>query len=261
MGLARPKYAAVSNTRIARYIEKDSGELPPFAKAKNGQKIATHIARNIVFIFIVQRIFAHITEKAQKCQFVIIPVMLKINEAVPDFELDAYQDNKIKKVKLSDFSGKWIGLIFYPADFTFVCPTELEDAAAYYDKVKELGGELLSVSTDTAFSHKAWHETSPAIGKINFPMLADPTGMLCKMFGTYIEEEGLSLRGTFVINPDGVLKTIEIHDNDIGRSAKELLRKMTAAKFVREHEGNVCPANWEFGDETLKPSDDLVGKI
>lgn len=187
--------------------------------------------------------------------------MININEVVPDFELDSYQDNKIEKVKLSDYKGKWVILIFYPADFTFVCPTELEDAASHYSKVKELDGEIMSISTDTAFVHKAWHDNSPAIGKIEYPMLADPTGEICKLFGTYIEKEGLSLRGTFIIDPDGVLKTIEIHDNDIGRSAKEMVRKLEAAKFVREHDGNVCPASWEPGEDTLHPGIDLIGKI
>jgi NADH-dependent peroxiredoxin subunit C len=187
--------------------------------------------------------------------------MLTINTIVPEFELEAYQNNKIKRIKLSDYKDRWVVLIFYPADFTFVCPTELEDAETFYDEIKKLGGEIMSVSTDTAFVHKAWHDTSPAIGKIRYPMLADPTGNVCRMFGTYIDKEGLSLRGTFIIDPDGILKTVEIHDNNIGRSAKEMLRKLQAAKFVREHKGNVCPAKWEPGEDTLKPGVNLIGKI
>lgn len=187
--------------------------------------------------------------------------MTTINSTVPDFEADAYQNDEITKVKLSSYKGKWVVLIFYPADFTFVCPTELEDAEAHYDEIKALGGEIMSVSTDTAFVHKAWHDNSPAIGKVRYPMLADPTGNLARMFGTYIDAEGLSLRGTFIIDPDGVLKTIEIHDNNIGRSAKELVRKLQAAKFVREHKGNVCPASWEPGKDVLTPGVDLIGKI
>jgi peroxiredoxin (alkyl hydroperoxide reductase subunit C) len=187
--------------------------------------------------------------------------MININSTVPDFELDSYQDNNIKKIKLSDYKGKWVVLVFYPADFTFVCPTELEDAATHYEEVKALGGEIMSISTDTAFSHKAWHDESPAISKIKYPMLADPTGNISRMFGTYIEDEGLSLRGTFIIDPDGILKTIEIHDNNIGRSAKEMVRKLEAAKFVREHDGNVCPASWEPGKDVLTPGVDLIGKI
>jgi len=187
--------------------------------------------------------------------------MVNINSIVPDFELDSYQDEEIKKVKLSDYKGKWIILIFYPADFTFVCPTELEDASKYHDDVKKMHGEIMSISTDTAFVHKAWHDSSPAISKIKYPMLADPTGNVSKIFGTYIESEGMSLRGTFIIDPDGVLKTVEIHDNNIGRSAKEMLRKLQAAKFVREHGENVCPASWEPGKKVLTPGVDLIGKI
>lgn len=187
--------------------------------------------------------------------------MININSTVPDFELDAYQNNEIKKVKLSEYRGKWVVLIFYPADFTFVCPTELEDAEKHYEEIKKLGAEVMSVSTDTAFAHKAWHDSSPAISKITYPMLADPAGKVCRMFGTYIEDEGVSLRGTFIINPEGVLKTTEIHDNNIGRSAKEMMRKLQAAKFTMEHKGNVCPASWEPGEDTLTPGVDLVGKI
>ncbi len=187
--------------------------------------------------------------------------MININEKVSDFELEAYQNNEIKKIKLSQYTGKWVVLIFYPADFTFVCPTELEDAEKHYDEIKKLGGEIMSISTDTAFVHKAWHDTSEAIGNIRYPMLSDPTGNIAKMFGTYIEKEGLSLRGTFIIDPDGFLKTIEIHDNNIGRSANEMLRKLQAAKFIREHKGNVCPASWEPGEDTLKPGVNLIGKI
>ena len=191
----------------------------------------------------------------------LVSTMIEINSTVPDFELESYHNDELGKIKLSDYKGKWVVLIFYPADFTFVCPTELVDAANHYEEVQKMGGEIFSVSTDTAFAHKAWHDTSDSIAKVNFPMLADPTGKVCRMFGTYIEEEGLSLRGTFIIDPDGVLKTIEIHNNDIGRSADEMVRKLQAAQFVREHGGNVCPANWKPGAETLKPGVDLVGKI
>jgi NADH-dependent peroxiredoxin subunit C len=187
--------------------------------------------------------------------------MVKINEKVPDFEFDVFHGNEIKKARLSDFHGKWLALIFYPADFTFVCPTELEDAAGLYSDFQKNGCEILSVSTDKVFSHKAWHDSSPAVKKVKYPMAADPTGKLCKEFGTYLEDEGLSLRGSFIVDPDGILRTVEIHNNDIGRSAQELLRKLFAAKFVREHGGEVCPARWMPGQKTLKPSTDLVGKI
>ncbi len=187
--------------------------------------------------------------------------MIKIGEKVLDFELDAFHEDKLKKLKLSDYKGKWLVLFFYPADFTFICPTELEELAEHYSEIKKIGAEVLSVSTDTAFAHKAWHDTSPAIKKVKFPMAADPTGKLCREFGTYIEEEGLSLRGTFIINPDSILKALEINDNSIGRSASELLRKLQASKFVKEHKGEVCPASWKPGKKTLKPGINLVGKI
>jgi peroxiredoxin (alkyl hydroperoxide reductase subunit C) len=164
-------------------------------------------------------------------------------------------------MNLSDFAGKWLILFFYPADFTFVCPTELEEMADNYDVIKKEGGEVVSVSTDTVFVHKAWHDVSPAIKKIKFPMAADPTGVISKTFGTYIESEGLSLRGSFIVDPKGVLKSIEINHNDIGRSAKELVRKLKALKYVSTHSGQVCPASWEPGEDTLKPGLDLVGKI
>ncbi|MGQ0644664.1 MAG: alkyl hydroperoxide reductase subunit C [Elusimicrobiota bacterium] len=187
--------------------------------------------------------------------------MLKIGQKVSDFEVQAFHNNDIKTIRFSDYKGKWMLLIFYPADFTFVCPTELEDAAQLYEEFKKEGAEVFSVSTDTVFTHKAWHDTSAAIKKVKYPMLADPTGQLCRAFGTYIEEEGLSLRGSFVIDPDGVLKCMEISDNSLGRSSRELLRKLQAAAFVRKNKGEVCPANWEPGKKTLKPGLDLVGKI
>ncbi len=185
----------------------------------------------------------------------------KIGDKIPEIDLHVYHEDKDKKMKTSDFQGRWLIFFFYPADFTFVCPTELEELANMYEDFKKENAEIISVSTDTVFVHKAWHDNSPAIAKIKYPMAADPTGELSMMFGTYIDEEGLSLRGTFIVDPDGILKTIEINHNDIGRSGKELLRKVRAAKFVREHGGNVCPASWEPGSDTLKPGLDLVGKI
>lgn len=187
--------------------------------------------------------------------------MINVGDKVPDLEFEVFQNDETKKVKLSDFKGKWVVLLFYPADFTFVCPTELEDAANSYGEFQKLNAEIISVSTDTVFVHKAWHDNSPSIKKIKYPMAADPTGKLCKEFGTYIEDEGLSMRGTFIIDPEGVVKAIEKHDNSIGRNAKEILRKLQAAAFVNEHQGMVCPASWEPGKETLKPGMDLVGKL
>ena len=187
--------------------------------------------------------------------------MVKIGEEVPDFEVDAYYENDIKKIKLSNYKGKWVVMLFYPADFTFVCPTELTAAADDYETFKAMETEVMSVSVDTAFAHKAWHDNSESIKKITYPMLADPTGNLCREFGTYIEHEGLSLRGSFIINPEGVLISSDVHDNSIGRSTKEILRKLKAAQFVAKHNGQVCPANWDEGKETLTPGVDLVGKL
>jgi peroxiredoxin (alkyl hydroperoxide reductase subunit C) len=195
------------------------------------------------------------------------PIVLSIGSTLTETTLHAYDPKKDEEVHLAtqEYKGKnWLIFFFYPADFTFVCPTELEEMAGLYEEFVKEGAEVLSVSTDTVFVHKAWHDNSPAIKKVMFPMVADSTGELSKMFGVYITiggDAGLAQRGTFIISPDGVLKTIEIHDNSIGRSAKETLRKLKAAKFVAEHGGNVCPAAWEPGGETLQPGMDLVGKI
>lgn len=187
--------------------------------------------------------------------------MIKINQVIPDMELEVFHENKTKKINLNDYRGQWLVLFFYPADFTFVCPTELKELAEHYDQFQKEGAEIISVSTDTVFVHKAWHDSSKTISAIKFPMAADPSGKLSRAFNTYIEDEGLALRGTFIIDPDGVLKAIEINNNDIGRSAIELFRKLQAAIFVRKNGGEVCPASWKPGAKTLKPGLDLVGKI
>jgi peroxiredoxin (alkyl hydroperoxide reductase subunit C) len=189
-----------------------------------------------------------------------IPTM-RIGDALPELELDVFYQGKDQKLNSTDYEGKWQIFFFYPADFTFVCPTELEELAEMYPAFQKEDAEIFSVSTDTVFVHKAWQDNSKAIAKVKFPMVADPTGEICELFGTYIYDEGLSLRGTFIINPEGELVAMEIHNNDIGRSAKELMRKLKAAKFVRENGGQVCPASWEPGDDTLEPGMDLVGKI
>lgn len=184
-----------------------------------------------------------------------------INTKVPEFKVQAYHNNEFKTVSTKDLAGKWAIFFFYPADFTFVCPTELVDMAEKYEELKKMGVEVYSVSTDTHFTHKAWHDTSESIKKINYPMLADPTGALSRAFGVYIEEEGLAYRGTFLVDPDGAIKLAEIHDNGIGRNAEELMRKVQAAQFIRNHPNEVCPAKWKPGAQTLKPGLDLVGKI
>jgi len=187
--------------------------------------------------------------------------MVNINEKAPDFTENAFINGEIKKVSLKDYRGKWVILFFYPADFTFVCPTELGELADNYEKIKKLDAEIISISTDTAFVHKAWHDNSETIRKINFPMLADPARRICRSYWTLIEDDGLSLRATFIINPEGIIKAFEFHDNSIGRSSDEMIRKLQAAKFVSENKGQVCPMNWKPGEKTLKPALELVGKI
>ena len=184
-----------------------------------------------------------------------------INKEVSNFKANAFHAGEFKTVSKDDILGKWSVFFFYPADFTFICPTELEDLANKYEDFKNVGCEIYSVSTDTHFVHKAWHDASESIRKINYPMLADPTGVLSRGFGVMIEEDGMAYRGTFLVNPEGKIKIAEIQDNSIGRNADELVRKVEAAIFVANHPGEVCPAKWKQGAETLKPSIDLVGKI
>ena len=187
--------------------------------------------------------------------------MSLIGKEIGDFTVKAYRDDEIETVTKQDVLGKWSLFFFYPADFTFVCPTELEDLADNYAEFKKIGCEIYSVSTDTHFTHKAWHDSSEAIKKVEVPMLGDPTGQMTRNFGVMIESAGLAQRGTFVINPEGRIVICEIHDEGIGRDAKELLRKVQAAQFVEANPGMVCPAKWKPGQKTLKPSIDLVGKI
>ena len=184
-----------------------------------------------------------------------------INSSLPEFKVQAFHNGSFKTVSSDDVKGKWAICLFYPADFTFFCPTELVDIAEKYEQFQAMGVEVYSVSTDSHFVHKAWHDASDSIRKIKYPMLADPTGVLTRAFGVMIEEEGVALRGSFVINPEGEIKAYEIHDNGIGRNAEELLRKVQAAQFVAEHGDQVCPAKWQPGAETLTPSLDLIGKL
>jgi peroxiredoxin len=190
--------------------------------------------------------------------------MSLINTTVPPFKATAYHAGKFVPVCEQDFKGKWSVVVFYPADFTFVCPTELGDLADHYDTFKKLGVEIYGVSTDTHFTHKAWHDTSDTIKKVQYPLIGDPNHQLASFFQVLItegEDAGLALRGTFVINPEGQIKTIEVHDNGIGRDATETLRRVKAAQYIAAHPGEVCPAKWKEGEATLAPSLDLVGKI
>lgn len=187
--------------------------------------------------------------------------MSMINKEIGEFKAQAFHENSFKTVSRDDVLGKWSVFFFYPADFTFVCPTELEDLANNYEKFKGVGCEIYAVSTDTHFVHKAWHDTSERIKKINYPMIADPMHNLARDFEVLIESDGLCERGTFVINPDGKIVAYEVTAGNVGRNAEELFRKVQACQFVHAHGDEVCPANWKPGEETLKPSLDLVGQL
>ncbi|KKP36851.1 MAG: 2-cysteine peroxiredoxin [Candidatus Peregrinibacteria bacterium GW2011_GWA2_33_10] len=184
-----------------------------------------------------------------------------IGKELPFTELDIFHENEIKKIHLNDYLGQWVILFFYPADFTFICPTELKELAENYKEFQNLNTEIISVSTDTVFTHKAWHDTSPIINKIKFPMAADPSAKLSKQLGAYVNFDGFNLRVTVLVDPEGIIRVYEMNDSSIGRNVKELLRKLRAAQFVRENGGEVCPASWEPGMASLKPSLALVGKI
>lgn len=187
--------------------------------------------------------------------------MSLINKEVADFSVQAFVNNDFKTVKKADILGKWCIFFFYPADFTFVCPTELEDLANKYEEFKKIGCEIYSVSCDTHFVHKAWHDASETIKKIQYPMLADPTGALARDFDVMIEADGLAERGSFIVNPEGKIVAYEVIAGNVGRNADELLRRVQASQFVAEHGDQVCPAKWQPGASTLKPSLDLVGII
>jgi peroxiredoxin (alkyl hydroperoxide reductase subunit C) len=187
--------------------------------------------------------------------------MSLIGKEVSDFSVQAFHDGAFKTVSRADVLGKWSVFFFYPADFTFVCPTELEDLANNYGAFKGVGCEIYSVSCDTHFVHKAWHDTSPVVKKVPYPMLADPTGKLARDFHVMIEETGLAERGSFIVNPQGTIVACEVTAGNVGRNADELFRRVQASQFVAEHSDEVCPAKWQPGAKTLKPSLDLVGVL
>src|SRR3989338_2433234 len=194
----------------------------------------------------------------------LVNVGTLVGGRAPDFTATMFHQDKFKHIKLSALKGKWVILAFYPGDFTFICPTELSRFADLYPEFKKSGAEILSISTDSEHVHKAWWDSSQSIKKIHYPMVADTAGRISKMYGVYIDsgvDEGRALRATFIIDPDGIVKSADVHDNSIGRSVKEILRKLIAAKYVREHGGEVCPVEWESGAKTLKPGIGLVGKI
>lgn len=187
--------------------------------------------------------------------------MALINTQIKPFKASAYKNGEFIDVSSDDLKGKWSVFFFYPADFTFVCPTELGDIADNYEEFQKRGVEVYSVSTDTHFTHKAWHDSSDTINKIQYTMIGDPTGEITRNFEVMREDQGLADRGTFLVDPDGVIQAMEITAEGIGRDAEDLLRKVKAAQYVAANPGEVCPAKWKEGEETLAPSLDLVGKI
>ncbi|MFN3870029.1 MAG: peroxiredoxin [Aquificaceae bacterium] len=190
---------------------------------------------------------------------------VKVGQRVPSFEMEVYDPKTLSfgKVSLEDLlkERKWVVLFFYPADFTFVCPTELADLAEYYEELQRMGVEVISVSTDTKYTHLAWQRSERLLEKVRYPMGADPTGKVSRLFGVYDENTGLALRGTFIISPDGILVGAEINFYNVGRNAEELLRKMKANAYLMSHPDEACPAKWKEGDKTLKPSEELVGRV
>ena len=186
--------------------------------------------------------------------------MSLINTEIKPFQATAYKNGEFVEVSSDDLAGKWAVFMFYPADFTFVCPTELSDLAGQYDELQKLGVEVFSVSTDTHFTHKAWHESSVEVGKVQYAMIGDPSGTITRNFDT-MRDSGLADRSTFLVDPDGIIQFLETTSEGMGRNATELVRKVKAGVYVRNHPGEVCPAKWEEGEATLAPSIDLVGKI
>ncbi len=191
--------------------------------------------------------------------------MLKVGQKVPNFELEVYDPKTLGfgKVSLEDLlkERRWVVLFFYPADFTFVCPTELADLAEYYEELQRMGVEVISVSTDTKYTHLAWQRSEKLLENIKYPMGADPTGKVSRLFGVYDENTGLALRGTFIINPDGILVGSEVNFYNVGRNAQELVRKMKANAYLMSHPDEACPARWKEGEKTLKPSQEMVGRV
>ncbi|MGC8754461.1 MAG: peroxiredoxin [Thermosulfidibacteraceae bacterium] len=186
-----------------------------------------------------------------------------LGKPAPDFELEGYDPNikDFVKVRISDFKGKFLIILFYPGDFTFVCPTELAAVATIYGKIRELGADVVAVSTDSKFVHKAFCEHEPLMRGVNFLLLSDPTGNMCRAYDMYVEEQGYARRGIYIINPDGIVVDVEASEAPVGKGTEEILRKLMAWKYVYEHPDEVCPADWEPGKKTLKPTPEVVGHI
>jgi len=189
--------------------------------------------------------------------------MMSVGQPAPDFELNAYfpETGEVKKIKLSDYKGKWVVLCFYPADFTFICPTELRAMGKVYEQLKQMNTEVIAISTDTVYSHRAWFLTEKLIRGVKFPMASDPKGEVSRAYGVYDEQEGVAVRGRFIIDPDGIIRAFEVLYPNVGRNVKELIRQLQAFQYVREHPDEVCPAGWEPGKPTFKPGIDIAGEV
>lgn len=189
--------------------------------------------------------------------------MFRVDQPFQDFVLETYFNDKkdVRVLRLKDFKNRWLILFYYPADFTFVCPTELADLAKHYQEFKKLNAEIVGVSTDTVYTHKSWLESEELLKDVSFPLAADHNGKLAKELGIYAESLGMAQRAAFIIDPDYILRAADIVSDSIGRNALEILRKLKALKFTRENPSRVCPASWEEGGPTLKPSVKIAGKV
>ncbi len=187
--------------------------------------------------------------------------MSLVGKGIEPFKAEAYLKGEFTTITDDDLKGHWSVVMFYPADFSFVCPTELEDLQDQYETLQSLGVEVYSVSEDTHFVHKAWHDESEAVGKLQYAMIGDPSHQLARMFDVLDEDAGLAQRGTFILDDNGVVQSMEINADGIGRNAAEYIDRIKAGQYVESHPGEVCPAKWKQGEKTLTPGLDLVGKL
>ena len=187
--------------------------------------------------------------------------MSLLNSEVLPFEAQAFHNGNFVSVSDADLKGRWSVVFFYPADFTFVCPTELADLNSHLAEFEKADCRVFSASTDSVYVHKAWADATPTIRDLRYPMIGDRSMALARAFNVLDEHEGVAQRATIILDPEGKVRGFEIIDGSVGRNASEILRRIEALEFVREHGDNVCPANWHPGAKTLKPSLDLVGKL
>ncbi len=182
----------------------------------------------------------------------------------PDFELEGYFNGQFSKVKLTDYRKKWVLLLFYPLDFTFVCPTEVLNFSAAAEQFSKLNCQVFGISVDSIYVHKAWVDTKREDGglggNLNYPLLSDLNKMTARDYGILMEDEGVALRGLFLISPEGVIMHAAINSLTVGRSVTEAVRILKAFQFVSSHEGQVCPADWEEGKDTMTANSDGMKK-